>query len=145
MVEYDVILSDLTLNWGKETILRCLTSPRLAFDFIQEHKIGRCKEIEAAIVKDPTWALQYARFVIKGRWPEAEPHIAKNARCACCYADEIIKHRWIEAEKHIGGKGGVAYSYVKRFEDEIMQDLANPDHKLTNIDRIAIKMIAKYG
>lgn len=51
------------------------------------------------ILKDPHFAYQYARDVVKGRWPEAEPYILKDAPASFWYAGDIIKGRWKRAEK----------------------------------------------
>jgi hypothetical protein len=56
------------------------------------------KPIEHIIKKDPVYAYNYARDVIKGRWLEAEPYIITDTYSAYWYACYVMKERWLEAE-----------------------------------------------
>ena len=53
---------------------------------------------EPTIMKHPSYAWWYAKYVIKDRWPEAEPTILKNLYYAYMYALRIMNSRWSEAE-----------------------------------------------
>jgi len=52
-------------------------------------KKGRWSEAEPYIMKNPTYAYWYARYVIEGRFPEAEPYIMKSPEYAAEYNEFI--------------------------------------------------------
>ena len=74
-----------------------------------EHKSG----YEFIIKKDPGYAYEYARYIIKGRWIEAEEYIKKDPQYAYYYATNIIKGRFLEAEEYIKKHPKYAYEYAK--------------------------------
>ena len=90
-------------------VLRNATSTLLyARDVIK----GRWKEGEKIILKNPDDAMHYARDVIKGRWKEGEKIIMTNPSDAKSYAIHIIKGRWPEAEDVIAQSGNAAMRYA---------------------------------
>jgi hypothetical protein len=77
---------------------RELTDPHDAYFYAEEKlRMGRFPEGEAAIAKDPYWAYQYARHIIKGRWPEAEATIATDPVAAKLYLEAFpeAKLEWV--------------------------------------------------
>ena len=51
----------------------------------------RDKELELIIIKDPYYAYQYARDLIKKRWIEAENIISTDSWYAYLYAENVIQ------------------------------------------------------
>ena len=129
---------------------------------------GRWHEAEATIAKDPLSACLYAMNILGKRWPRAEAVIAGDSESSYCYAMNVTKGRWPLGEKIIVeceywgwrycndvikgrwreyeivmGKRLERFGYIETFEEEIIDGLANPNYKLTPIDRIVIKRLAK--
>lgn len=99
----------------------------------------RVPEAEHYIMKDPEYALLYAKNIIKGRWIEAEPYIFENndytvsymeslsssdrkslestilrsPSLSYLYAKNILYDRWSDAESIIIKDPESAYSYAK--------------------------------
>ena len=72
----------------------------------------RWPEAEEYIKRDPEWAYNYSRYIIKGRWPEAEEIIIKKPEWAYNYVFNIIKGRWLEAEETIKQDSFYAFHYA---------------------------------
>lgn len=99
-------------------------------DILQFAKdMGRFKDAEEYIMKDPHTAFLYARDVIKGRWEEAEPYIMTNPKWAYHYAYYILNGRWVEAEKYIMKEPYSAFSYAQNVLSKDTQWTKIPDHK----------------
>jgi hypothetical protein len=96
---------------------RELTDPHDAYFYAEEKlRMGRFPEGEAAIAKDPYWAYQYARHIIKGRWPESEATIATST-WAFPYAWHVIGGRWPEGEAAIAKDPIWAEKYLELCPD----------------------------
>jgi hypothetical protein len=87
--------------------------PEWAYNYARDIIRGRWPETEAVIAKDPELAYEYARGVIRGRFPEAEAVIATDPSWAYKYAKDIIHGRWPEAEAVIATGPNWAYKYAK--------------------------------
>lgn len=68
--------------------------------------------LEKAIVRDPKYAVKYARDVIRGRWPFGEPYIAKDPKAAVGYARQVVKKPWPEGEEAIARDGQCSLDYA---------------------------------
>jgi len=71
-------------------------TPRQAYELAKN--LGkRVPALEPIILRQPIFAYEYARDVIKGRWPEAEPvimkDIIKESYLVREYAENVIKGR----------------------------------------------------
>ena len=96
------------------------------------------------VAQGPKAACKYALGVIRGRYYEAEETIARDPEQALLYAEAIIGGRWSMAEKYIAKNHYCAGRYIHKFGEQIKNELADPNHKLTPIDAIMIKnMMAK--
>jgi hypothetical protein len=87
--------------------------PEWAYEYARDVIRGRWPEAEAVIATDPEWAYEYARDVIRGRWPEAEAAIAKDPKRAYRYAGNVVRGRWPEVEAVIAKDPEWAYLYAK--------------------------------
>ena len=102
---YEILDSSLQCEISKEEkeiLLEYIKKdPRWAYNYARDIIKGRWLEAEEIIKKDPKWATYYAENIIKGRWIEAEEYIKKDPDWACSYAYIIKGSRWIEAEEII--------------------------------------------
>jgi hypothetical protein len=48
-------------------------------------------EAESIIAREPTWAYEYARYILKGSFPEGEPAIAQRQDYARWYANNLLE------------------------------------------------------
>jgi hypothetical protein len=71
-------------------------TPQQAYDKCYSNN-QRDKDLELIIIKDPQYAYQYARDVIKGRWKEAESIIIKDSFYAYRYAKDVIEGKLPES------------------------------------------------
>ena len=60
-----------------------------SFAWEEAERTGEWTEAEPYIMKDPSSAFLYARWVIGDRWTEAEPYIMKNPFSAYNYKEFI--------------------------------------------------------
>ena len=113
---YEILDSSLQCEISKEEkeiLLEIIKKdPRWAYNYAKDIIKGRWLEAEEIIKKDPHWAYYYAKGVIKDRWIEAEEYIKKDPYWACCYAYIIKGSRWIEAEEIIKNDPESAYNYA---------------------------------
>lgn len=68
------------------------------------------------IVRTPFLSFMYASFSIKTRFPEGEQSIMKDPYYALWYAKRIIKGRWLEAEEQkVFGNSHMWNKYCNEF------------------------------
>lgn len=79
---------------------------------------GRYYSHEKYIMKNPTYACEYAKHLIRGRRVEAEPFIARNPKQSYIYARDILKGRFIECEPFIGENLYFAWKYIREIAKE---------------------------
>lgn len=149
----DVIATDYTYSYlyasniikkrfykGEKAIMSA--SPDVAYSYAFNIIGGRFPEAEKIIASDAVSAYGYAQHIIKGRFPECEKLMASDPHYAYLYAFNIIKGRFPEGEESIASNSSYAASYAVNFldgrwpaaEKTILQDLHNPDKKLTTIN-----------
>ena len=84
----------------KNEILNRIKNQTLDAEYIENFE-SRWSEAESVIIKNPKWAYQYAKNVLKRRWPAAEPIIMKDPYAAYYYAMKFFPEGWPEAEPFI--------------------------------------------
>jgi len=109
------------------------SSPWSLFDYAKEVLKDRWPAAERTIMKDPSIAYLYTKYVINRtedgrgaqnyegqpakayiRWEEAEPSIMQDARAAADYAINILNRRWYQAERLILQNKGAKEDYARR-------------------------------
>lgn len=100
--------------------------PYYAYQYARDVLKGRWVEAEPYIMKDRIAAHDYAKYVIGGRWLEYEPELinTNNAYSCYMYAKEVIKGPWPEAEPVIFEVAGWRWSY-DRFLKGIIVKIAD--------------------
>jgi hypothetical protein len=99
--------------YSPEFLQRVMKEPKYAFEYARDVIKGRWSEAEPIIMKHEYYANEYAKHVIKGRWPEAEPIIMKHEYYANEYAKHVIEGRWPEAEQYIINSPRDAIDYAR--------------------------------
>ena len=98
-----------------EAELNIMKDPLFAYDYAKDVIKGRWPEAESIIMKKPSAAFMYAMYIINGRWSEAEPYIMEDLFMALQYAKNVIKGRWHEAEEYIKNDWAVWDDYKQEF------------------------------
>jgi len=117
-VVYEVLWSqykNLSLAQRNEMERVIAKSAKYSYLYANRVKNERFPAGEAAIAKDPWYALRYARYLsqnLEEEFPEGEAAIAKDPWCAVDYAISVIYGRFHEGEAAIASQPDTAYRYA---------------------------------
>jgi len=122
--ELDEFESNLIKSGNAANITSYLTYTRHNIPHRRKHTQGRWAEAEAIIIKEPMYAVMYARDIIHDRWEEAEETIAKCPANSLQYAIQVLNRNWINPKIRFE-KGEEAISnhhfYALKYAYEIIQ------------------------
>ena len=118
--ELDEFESNLLKSGNIASISNYVSYTRHNIPHRRKHTKGRWLEAEPIIIKDPMFAVMYARDILHDRWEEAEEIIAECPANSLQYTLQVLNRNWVnpkirfeKAEETISKNHFYALQYAK--------------------------------